>query len=178
MIYSKDSSRSRRVKASLKEEQRVASALGGKRLIASGAFKSKLDGSTARGDITAQGFWIEQKSTESPMLRISLAWLQKVKKGAFAQAQWPALSITFQRLHISWIGFPGPIYQQVCQEFYPVSLEHQFTTGKQSIALEGALLQQLQKQDHAGISIQFEGLDPWIFIPLERFATIMEARRE
>lgn len=178
MIHTKDSSRSRRVKASRKEEERVASTLGGKRLLASGALRSKLDGKSARGDLTAQGFWIEQKSTEATVLRVPLAWLQKVKAGASAQAQWPALSITFQGLKVSWIGIEYSVFQQVCEVFYERNTDwYLLSTEKQSIAIDVQVLRQEEKSEHPGICLQFAGAKPWIFIPLERFAKIMEVRR-
>lgn len=94
-----------KVKKSRKHENRIASSLGGRTLIQSGAaapskWARHLDGSgheSAKGDIRTDDFHIEHKSTEKKSMSLKLEWLNKVREGARRAALYPAIVVTFEK---------------------------------------------------------------------------------
>lgn len=90
-----------RARISKSHENRVAGALGGKRLPASGAKKAShwADSSvTAGGDIVTRELLIEHKraEVETASIGVTRKWLQKVTQGANRAMKTPAMVLTFQ----------------------------------------------------------------------------------
>lgn len=75
----------------VRSEKRVAKRIGARTQIASGALPG------AKGDMTAQDFLIEAKSTVNGSLAVTLNWLSKIAGEAENVSKTPALAITFVR---------------------------------------------------------------------------------
>jgi len=189
VIQRKDYAPVRKVKQARKDEERIAAVLGGKRLPASGALRSKIDNKSARGDISAAGFWIEHKSTVKPSIAVQRSWLEKVTAGARGQAVWPALCLTFQGTLTDWIGLPEAILDQLAADYPSGESKWGAASTRGSIRVECQLLRSitleasLAKESPALVLHFSEGSfgHPqlrWVFIPLAEFKKIVEARRE
>jgi hypothetical protein len=89
-----------RYKRSKKHEDRIGSALGGKRLPRSGGLLwSRLEsagGKTAGGDVKTPDYLIEHKRTVKDSISIKREWLDKVREGANSCLRDPALVVTFE----------------------------------------------------------------------------------
>ena len=88
-----------RFKRSLKEESRVASGLGGRRLPRSGGMAwSKHDTTTMGGDLKTADLLVENKRVEPHVKSVSIKreWLQKVTTGSNMQMRYPAMALTFE----------------------------------------------------------------------------------
>jgi hypothetical protein len=100
-----------RYKRSQKHEERLATKLGGRRLPQSGAKRlskyalraqtgsDRPETITLNGDLTIGDFWVEHKRTETETMSIKKEWWLKVREGAAAADQEPALFITFETPH-------------------------------------------------------------------------------
>jgi hypothetical protein len=85
-----------RARRSNKQERRVASKLGGRRIRNSGGARwSKHDGSTDGGDVATPEFHVEQKTTKKASMSLKREWLGKVREGARKFGKDPAVVITF-----------------------------------------------------------------------------------
>lgn len=91
---------------SRKNEDRVASKMGGRRLPGSGGkYWSKYDTgegvgfgmATDDGDLATPEFLVEHKRTDNKSMSIKREWLDKVSEGAARVGKDPALVITFER---------------------------------------------------------------------------------
>lgn len=69
-------------------EQRVAKRLQGRLTPASGALGAK-------GDMTAEDYRLECKSTVNESMSVKLSWLEKITREAHATGKKPALTVTF-----------------------------------------------------------------------------------
>lgn len=85
---------------SRKQEDRIASKIGGRRIPRSGGLKwSKYEvnnGTTADGDLANADFHVEHKRTDKKSISIKKEWLDKIRAGAFKNCKDPALIITFE----------------------------------------------------------------------------------
>lgn len=91
---------------SRKNEDRIASKMGGRRLPGSGGkYWSKYDTgegvgfgmATDDGDLATPEFLVEHKRTDNKSISIKREWLDKVRDGATRVGKDPALVITFER---------------------------------------------------------------------------------
>lgn len=127
-----------RYRKSRKHEERIAAALGGKRLPNSGAkmrskyskvgkasnvsfrgekLDSEFERITLNGDISQRNFHIEHKSTERESLSIKVEWLDKVSDGAASAGTIPALVITYVSKRVGvppkdWVLIPFDLFQK------------------------------------------------------------------
>lgn len=94
------------------QEERIASAVGGRRVPASGASPF------SKGDVSQDRFLIECKQTVAASLSVKQAWLEKITGEAEAQGKYPALSLEIQggerRLaERDWIAVPRSVFQRL-----------------------------------------------------------------
>jgi len=94
------------------QEDRIAEAVGGKRVPGSGASQY------AKGDVSEDDFLIECKLTEAGSLRVTQKWLEKITAEAEAQDKMPALAIEIQggerRLaERDWIAIPRSVFTRL-----------------------------------------------------------------
>jgi Holliday junction resolvase len=109
-----------RARKSNKQERRVASRLGGRRIRNSGGARwSKHDHSTDDGDVATPEFHVEQKTTRKASMSLKREWLRKVKEGARKFGKDPAVVITFDdstkpyEPPEDWILMPVEVAQRV-----------------------------------------------------------------
>ncbi len=109
-----------RARKSNRQERRVASRLGGRRIRNSGGARwSKHDHSTDDGDVATPEFHIEQKSTSKKSMSIQREWLDKVREGARKFGKDPAVVLTFVSPNKpaqgpeDWILMPVEVAQRV-----------------------------------------------------------------
>jgi len=109
-----------RARRSNKQERRVASELGGRRIRNSGGARwSKHDSGTDDGDVATPEFHIEHKRTDNKSMSIKREWLDKVKEGARKFGKDPAVVLTFEDPHKpfekpeDWIMMPISVAQRV-----------------------------------------------------------------
>ncbi len=89
--------KNRNVKRSKAHELRLATELGGKRELRSGANKFSPWGSRTMGrDISTDKFLIEHKNTQKESISIKKEWLLGIKASAHAAMKDPMLIFTFQ----------------------------------------------------------------------------------
>ena len=81
--------RKERRRKSMKQEDRVAEAVQGRRVPGSGAFLGR------KGDVDAPNFLIEAKRTDSRVMLIKMDWLDKIRRETLAAQKTPALAIEF-----------------------------------------------------------------------------------
>lgn len=175
-----------RVYRSKKDEQRIAAALGGKRLPASGAKVSSWDGKSARGDLDIRDFWVEQKSTDTDRLSLQVAWLHKVWEGAQTVSRKPAVSLTLRALKKDFVLVPLKAAQTL-----QVDIPEAKTVKAASVIVSGETLAPGQIKafsfevlKHTGFSLALEAPPEvpvvWVLMSLEEFSEKREAmwRRE
>ncbi len=86
-----------RARRSKKHENRIAKAVGGRRIAQSGAKRwSKWDKTTDQGDISSPTFHIEHKRTDNASMSLKKEWLAQVADGAKRVMKDPAVIITFE----------------------------------------------------------------------------------
>lgn len=109
-----------RARRSNKQERRVASRLGGRRIRNSGGARwSRHDYSTDDGDVATPEFHVEQKSTQKKSISVKREWLDKVREGARKFGKDPALVLTFDDPNKpaqppeDWICVPLEVAQRV-----------------------------------------------------------------
>jgi hypothetical protein len=105
---------------SKRHEDRIATALHGRRIPRSGGLAwSEWDKKTAGGDIKSAEYLIEHKRTENASMSIKLDWLVKVREGAAAASKEPALAITFERgtqPPEDWVAVPLSVFQRLTKK--------------------------------------------------------------
>jgi hypothetical protein len=102
---------------SRKHEQRVAKALGGRRIAQSGARRwSKWDKTTDQGDVSTPEFHVEHKRTDKDSMSVKKEWLAKVSDGAKRAGKDPAIVFTYEdpvRGTVEdWIAVPLAVAQR------------------------------------------------------------------
>src|SRR5688572_23785435 len=107
-----------RVRKSKKQEQRIASKIGGKRIPRSGGlpWSNWLKNKTSDGDISTKEFHVEHKSTEHASISIKKEWLNKVAAGARSSMKDPALVVTFEKgldQPEDWVMIPISVFERL-----------------------------------------------------------------
>ena len=107
----------KRVRKSRKDEERLASEFGGRRLLQSGARRGSKDSSATEGaDLTFGNFWVEHKRTERDSLALKREWLAKVAAAAAERIKTPALIVTFEgnRGQLEdWVLIPKDVFKRL-----------------------------------------------------------------
>ena len=86
-----------RARRSRKHEQRIATAMGGRRIARSGGKAwSRWDKTTDQGDIKTPIFHLEHKRTDKDSMSVKKEWLDKVSDGAQRVGKDPGVVITFE----------------------------------------------------------------------------------
>jgi len=96
---------------SMKQEDRVAGALGGHRVPGSGAFDNR------KGDADVPGFLMEAKRTDGKVMTIRMDWLDKIRKEASAAQKLPALTLEFgdwgYNVERDWVLVPLSVFRNL-----------------------------------------------------------------
>jgi hypothetical protein len=92
-------------KKSIKQEDRVAKKIGGRRQVASGAFPGH------RGDVRSDELLVECKRTDKKSISVTIAYLKKISKEASAYGRTPAVSISFEGIKPAFEGAPSLVDQ-------------------------------------------------------------------
>jgi len=118
-----------RFKRSVREESRVAKALGGQRLPRSGGLAwSRHDATTAGGDVKSRELLVEHKRAEPATKSISVKrdWLAKVTAGAKRANRVPALALTFEGAEgfdPDWVAIPLPFALRLLHSLFGAEAE-------------------------------------------------------
>ena len=112
--------RSTRSRKTRKTENRVAEAVGGRRLRGSGAGRvsSKPQGNISQGfDIQHAAFTIEHKRTEKKSMSVKAEWLDKIRHRARMEGKSPCVILTYEKLGIQadddWAMIPLELFNRL-----------------------------------------------------------------
>lgn len=94
---------------SRRQEEQVASSLGGRRQPGSGAFIG------LKGDVKSDVLLIECKRTDKKSMSVKGEWLVKITKEAVEADRYPALYLTIDGVNPSqeWIMLPASVFEQL-----------------------------------------------------------------
>ena len=106
----------KRDKNSKKQEERIAEELGGKRVPASGAIRSKYRGSEGY-DVKSDDYAMELKITDKKSIGLKLEWLEKIVQKANDRGKIPMMVLSYKKAEFptpaDWVVIPMDLFKKV-----------------------------------------------------------------